>query len=140
MKINFLLLVLVTLISCTNPSEPDEIILKGSGILVSNTIVRNEETKYCFRQDGKSAVDFCCIAGDSVEFKATNYCKSSLPQSSNTYYCTLLYMKKIKWDQDPNCNLLIILWLIEVLKANFISINLFWSNLNFKTNNFYCTS
>lgn len=136
MKIIFLIIVLVSFYSCANPSEPDEIILKGSGLLESNSIVRNENKKYCFRQDGKSAVDFGCSIGDSVEFEATNYCRSSLSQNSNTYYCTLRYMRRIKWVQNPNCFLFIILLLIDELKATFTSEKLLLSNQDFNINNF----
>ena len=96
MKIIFMLIVLVCSYACTNLTEPEEIILIGTGTLESNTIVRNEDIKYCFKQDGKSAVDFGCCVGDSVKFEATNYCTSSIPGNRNTFYCTLLNMWKIK--------------------------------------------
>jgi len=96
MKIFFMLLALVSLLACTNLNEPEEIILIGSGILESNTLVRNDDIKYCFRQVGKSVVDFGCCLGDSVKFEATNYCRSNMPGNRNPYYCTLLNMWKIK--------------------------------------------
>ena len=96
MKIIFMLIVLVSLNTCTDLSGPEEIILTGTGILESNTLVRNDDIKYCFRQDGISAVDFGCCVGDSVKFEATNYCTSSIPGNRNTFYCSLLNMWKIK--------------------------------------------
>ena len=89
-------MLLIAFNNCTYLNELEEIILIGTGTLESNTKVRNEDISYCLRHDGKSAADFGCCVGDSVKFETTNYCRSSLPDNRNTFYCTLLKMLKIE--------------------------------------------